>query len=194
MAEVLNHNQTFGTPSEALAHFGVKGMQWGVHKSGPLAGIRAKTAADAHKDAREFARAKMYYGDGAGTRRKLIKAKVDARSAKDPAYKKAFEHHLANQDMGKHAEKARSERKRTDVKTGTGKAVRGAHRQLTGGMGTVGLSGAVLAGGIVAARKANLDKVMANAAKTQYKAGKKAYQSHQGKKAVVKLLNDLSKQ
>ena len=31
-ATMLNRNQTFASPSEALAHFGVKGMKWGVNK------------------------------------------------------------------------------------------------------------------------------------------------------------------
>ena len=39
--------------------------------------------------------ARMYYGEGAGNRRKMIKAKVDQRS-KDAAYKKAFDNHVSN--------------------------------------------------------------------------------------------------
>ena len=66
---------------EFLAHYGVKGMKLGVRRA-------------ARKDANEFAAAKMYYGKGAGTRRKLIKAKVETRSA-DPRYKEAFESNLA---------------------------------------------------------------------------------------------------
>ena len=38
---------------EFLAHYGVKGMKWGVRRA-------------ARKDANEFAAAKMYYGKGAG--------------------------------------------------------------------------------------------------------------------------------
>lgn len=32
MVEVLTHNQTFASPQEALAHYGTKGMKWGVRK------------------------------------------------------------------------------------------------------------------------------------------------------------------
>ena len=82
--------QSFASPQEAMQHFGVKGMHWGVRKDA-TAGVPAKTDKEAKKDAAEFARAKMFYGEGAGTRRKLIKAKVESRSSRDPAYKKAFE-------------------------------------------------------------------------------------------------------
>lgn len=90
-----------------LAHFGVKGMRWGVRKDRP-SGVSAKINRDAAKDAKEYARAKQFYGEGAGTRRKLIKAKVESKSKHSASYKKAFDHHLANQDMGKHAESSRA--------------------------------------------------------------------------------------
>lgn len=64
-----------------LMHFGVKGMKWGGRRK-------------ARKDAKESARAAMYYGKGAGNRRKLIKNKVAQRSKDLPgcseaAYKRA---------------------------------------------------------------------------------------------------------
>lgn len=109
---------------EYLAHYGIKGMRWGQRKAS-IPGVSPRTSREARKDATEFAKAKMFYGTGAGTRRKLIKAKVEAKAAKDPNYKKAFDHHLSNQDMGKRAEGARSERKRKDVVAGTAKTARG---------------------------------------------------------------------
>lgn len=92
-----------------LAHFGVKGMRWGV-KNEREPGLSRKTDNEAKKDATEFARAKMFYGSGVGTRRKLIKASVDAKTAKDPLYAKAFDRHLTNQNMSDRAQKARGER------------------------------------------------------------------------------------
>lgn len=65
------HNKRMG--HSELMHYGVKGMKWGVRRR-------------ARRDAKEFTQAKMYYGEGAGNRRKLIKATVKARS-KDPFYK-----------------------------------------------------------------------------------------------------------
>lgn len=69
----------------------------------------------AKKDAKETARAQMFYGQGAGNRRKLIKAKVEENS-KDPMYKEQYEKYLRSQDMGKHADKAKTERHMKDAK------------------------------------------------------------------------------
>lgn len=60
-----------------LEHFGVKGMKWGVRR-------------EARRDAKESARAKMYYGEGAGVRRRNINAIVKQKS-KDPTYKDEYE-------------------------------------------------------------------------------------------------------
>ena len=147
-----------------LAHYGVKGMKWGVRRSDGPEGVPRKTNNAARKDAEEFARAKMFYGQGAGNRRKLIKATVESKS-KDAAYKKAFDHHLAKQDLGKHADKAKSERRRKDVSESTGKTVRGVHRKLTNQAGNVTLASAVIAGGVVAARRSGVDKMILDAAK-----------------------------
>ena len=101
-----------------LEHYGVQGMRWGVRRA-------------ARKDAVESSRAKMYYGEGAGTRRKLIKAKVESRS-KDERYKKEFDAHLAKQDMGKRAAEAKSKRRRTDTVKSTKKTARGLTHVLAG--------------------------------------------------------------
>lgn len=107
-----------------LAHYGVMGMKWGQRKAS-IPGVSARTSREAKKDANEFAKAKMFYGKGAGTRRKLIKAKVESKSSKDPSYKKAFDHHLGNQNMAKRASQARGERARKDTVETTAKTARG---------------------------------------------------------------------
>ena len=112
-----------------LCHHGVKGMKWGVRKKSDKVPFR--TNRQAKKDAKEFARAKMFYGEGAGNRRKLIKAQVNERS-KDPKYKQAFDKHLNSQDMAKHATKAKSERQRKDVKNSAKKTARGVFHQYAG--------------------------------------------------------------
>ena len=129
----LGETQPFASPGEALAHFGVKGMKWGVRKEedGP-AGVPRKTNKMAKEDAEEFTRAKLFYGEGAGTRRKLIKARVEARSKSDKLYKKAFEYHVAKTDLAKRAEQATKERKRTDRKKSVKKTGRGVGHVLRG--------------------------------------------------------------
>ena len=62
------HNKRMG--HSELMHYGVKGMKWGVRRR-------------ARHDAKEFTQAKMYYGDGAGNRRKLIKAAGIAPTEKE---------------------------------------------------------------------------------------------------------------
>lgn len=151
-----------------LAHFGIKGMKWGVRKARPN-GVSSSINRDAAKDAKEFARAKQFYGEGAGTRRKLIKATVDGKSRKNPAYKKAFDAHLASQDTSKHASKAKSERKRKDVKKSAGKGIRGTRHILNGNSQYASAATAIVVGGALYAHQAGIDKVVLNAGKNAYK-------------------------
>lgn len=118
-----------------LAHYGVKGMKWGQRKDRP-GGASRSVNREARRDAEEHARAAMYYGQGAGTRRKLINKSVEAKKAKDPTYAKAFDHHRSNQDISKHAQGARKERSRTDRRDRTKKRTGAVARRLTGEQGT----------------------------------------------------------
>lgn len=127
-----------------LKHYGVLGMKWGVRRN--LDGVSNKTNKDARKDAEEFARAKMFFGEGAGTRRKLIKATVEAKSQKSESYKRAFDHHLANQDMDVHASKARGQRSRADKAKTTRQGAGYIARRITGEMGTTAALTAVAFG------------------------------------------------
>lgn len=133
-------------PLDELVHFGVKGMQWGVRKD-RAPGVPSSINRQARKDAHEFARAKMFYGKGAGTRRKLIKAKVETNSRHSAHYKTAFDHHLARQNLADHAAKAQSERRRKNV-GGTTKRTAGAvARRVTGEFGTAAAFVALSAAG-----------------------------------------------
>lgn len=147
-----------------LAHFGVKGMKWGVTRS-PAPGVSARTNREARKDANEFARAKMFYGEGAGTRRKLIKATVEAKAKKDPSYQKAFDHHMANQDLGKRAAQARGERKRKDTTKAVGKTARGVKNLALGIGAPVTITSLAV---YTAAKNPKVRAVVTNAGKTAY--------------------------
>lgn len=150
-----------------LVHFGVKGMKWGVRRDSPE-GVSRGTNREARKDAREFVRAKLYYGEGAGTRRKLIKARVEGKAKKDPSYKKAFDFHVDRQDTSRHASKARGERKRKDIANSTRKTARGVTHILRGNPQYASAAAAIVVGGAVAAKRAGADKVILKAGKTAY--------------------------
>ena len=139
----------------SLMHYGVKGMRWGTRRA-------------AKRDANESARAKLFYGEGAGTRRKLIKAKVESRAAKDVDYKRAFDHYMSQQDLGKRASQATAERRRKDTVKTVGKTARGVHRQLTGGFGAVSLASAVIAGAYTYAHSTGFDKMIIDKAQAAF--------------------------
>lgn len=88
-----------------------------------------KEAAD---DAKEYARAKAYYGEGAGTRRKKIKNQISEKM-KDPDYKKEFEAQLKAQNMEEHQKAANRERKMQDTKDKAARVGRGLKNLLLGG-------------------------------------------------------------
>jgi len=138
---------------DELYHHGIKGMKWGIRKRISDAGSTHK----ARKDAKEFARAKMFYGESAGTRRKLIKAKVNQRSTNDKVYKKEFDKSLAKQDMGKHADAAKRERKTRNVSNSVKKTSRGIVNIVAGNPQRAGAS-LIAAYGIL--RVTGMDKVI----------------------------------
>lgn len=138
--------------NNSLCHHGVDGQRWG-HKNGPPYPLGSgmserKARSRAKKDAKEYARAKMFYGEGAGNRRKLINNIVSERS-KDPTYKRAFEESLAKQDMEKAAKRAKSERHIRDIPK------------------IVGTTLAVSTAAVAIAHKTGADKIVANAVKTK---------------------------
>lgn len=150
---------------EFLAHYGVKGMRWGRRQS--VEGVSRRTNRMAAKDAKEHIQAKMYYGEGAGVRRRQIKAVVTERS-KDDSYRKAFEQHVSGQDLAKASSKAHSKRKRTDVVQGTKKTARGIHHIINGNPQYASAAAALVVGGAMYIHKSGIDKVVMDKGKTMY--------------------------
>ena len=155
-------------PLDELRHFGVKGMKWGVRRDGPE-GVTPKTNRDARKDAEEFTKAKMFYGESAGTRRKLIKATVEAKSKRDPDYKKAFDYHVDKTDMAKRSEQAKGMRTRKNAVNSTKKTARGIGHMLKGNAQYASITATVLFGGAAYAHQQGIDKVVLNNAKRKAK-------------------------
>ena len=113
---------------------------------------------DAKKDAEDMARAKAYYGEGAGTRRKQIRNRISERM-KDPDYKAEYEKHLAAQDMSKHQKAANRERHAQDAKNTVAKTARGI-KNLIMGVGSASLTAVALYN---AAKMVGADKIIKDA-------------------------------
>lgn len=173
-----------------LSHFGIKGQKWGVRRN-RTPGVGSKVDKDAAKDAHEFARAKSFFGEGAGTRRKLIKSKVEYKSKNVPGYKQAFDNHSTRQNLSTHADKAVRERSRTDRRT-RNKQRRGAiARRVTGEMGTQAAFVALTAGGLAFANSSRGRALMQRGMNTVRNANNERLR-RAGAKKVQDLLNSLS--
>lgn len=107
---------------EYLAHYGVKGMKWGTRKG--VSTANRSTVKMAKKDAKRFAEAKMFYGETAGTKRKLLNAELNRKKKKIPDYEDEFNKALENVDYGKAAKKAVRKRKRIDASESSSSAAR----------------------------------------------------------------------
>jgi len=171
-----------------LAHYGIKGMKWGVRRTPEQLGHIRNPERAARRDAKEYARAKMFYGEGAGTRRKLIKNTVEERS-KNPAYKKAFDEALSKQDMAKHVQNAKTERKVRDAKNTTAKTGRGVINMVTGHPERLSAGMAAVAAVLAVAHQTGADKIAIDSAKKAYRSVVNDITIARGKQAVEKILN-----
>ena len=158
-----------------ISHSGVKGQRWGVRRYQNEDGTlteegklhygyydrpdgtkdRNRILKDAEKDAKAWAQAKAYYGEGAGTRRKLLKNQLSEKM-KDPDYKKEFDLFLSGQDMSKVQSHANRERKVQDTKNAIGKTARGI-KNIVMGAGSATLTAVALYN---AAKITGADKVI----------------------------------
>lgn len=159
--------------SSYIAHYGIPGQKWGIRRYQNADGSLTEEGKrhyygdgddkdwkrlnkDAKKDAEEYARAKAYYGEGAGNRRKAIKNRISERM-KDPDYKAKFDLQLSLQDMEKHQKAANRERKVQDTKNFAAKTGRGLKNLLLG-IGSASVTAVAL---YSAAKMVGADKVIA---------------------------------
>lgn len=96
--------------TKSLQHVGVLGMRWGHRKSGEYVNVKESTISLAKRDAKRHVDAKMFYGDTAGTRRKLLKAELDKKKKTIPDYEKVLDSEIKKVDTAKSAKKAKTER------------------------------------------------------------------------------------
>lgn len=118
---------------------------------------------DAKKDAEDMARAKAYYGEGAGNRRKQIRNRISERM-KDPDYKAEYEKNLAAQDMSKHQKAANRERHVQDAKNKASEIGNGLKNLLLGA-GTTSLAAVAI---YSVAKRTGADKKIAELGKKAF--------------------------
>ena len=147
--------------SEYLCHSGIPGMRWG-HRNTQLRNER-HTQRLAAKDAKRYADAKMFYGETAGTRRKLLNAELNKKKSKVPGYEEAFNKALENVDYAKSAKKAVVERKTKDAAYRTRVTV----KQILGVTGTLTAAAASV---LYARNKPSVDNFIANKATMAFNA------------------------
>ena len=150
---------------DEIRHYGVKGMKWGKRLRSTTTNHKAK------KDAKRYANAKMFYGEGAGTQRKLLKAELDRKKKNIPGYEKAFNSAVSNANYSKAANRAIAKRKRIDRTKYTKTAVKRAFN-ITGPI-TIAAGTA-----LYSANKPAVDRAIVTALNKTVSAVKKASTSH----------------
>lgn len=121
------------------------------------------------KDAAEWARAEMFFGEGAGTRRKLLNAEIAQKGTTIPGYAEAFEEAYSMQDMAEHALKATKERRHIDRTAAVSKNAKAIMRGDRRGMSTGVL---IVVGIAVVAHQTGYDEVAIKEIKKYYKKAK----------------------
>lgn len=91
---------------------------------------------EAKKDAAEYMAAQMSYGEGAGTRRKLIETAVAYKTERITGYGEAFNTFMHTEDPLKHIKNAKRSRLAKDTAAVTGRNIRAVARGDRHGMST----------------------------------------------------------
>lgn len=120
----------------------------------------------AQSDAARWAAAEMFFGDGAGTRRKLLWAEINKKLSSVPQYKEAFEQAYQSQDFAQHAINAERERRRIDRAAAAGRNIRALKNGNIQGL-TTGVF--VVAGAVYVAHATGYDQKIKAEAQRLYK-------------------------
>jgi hypothetical protein len=98
---------------------------------------------EAKKDAAEYMAAQMSYGEGAGTRRKLIETAVAYKVERIPGYHQAFESFMHTENPLKHIKNAKRSHRMRDVGSVTSRNIKALARGDRNGMSTPLIIGVV---------------------------------------------------
>lgn len=123
-------------------------------------------ARQAEKDAREWTQAKLAYGEGAGTRRKLINETVAYKMEHIDGYKHAFDKAAAQQDVAAMARNAKRDNRRKTVNEALARNTRAA---VTGKYENLNTALLIAGGAAVVLHKTGLDKVIVEKTKARYR-------------------------
>lgn len=135
----------------------------------------------AAKDAYEYGLALMFFGEGAGTRRKLIQAQVSDKVHTIPGYGDAFDKAFGNLSQMELAERAIKERKRIDAAAKAGKNIRALK---SGNLGNLSTGVFVVVGGVILARQTGYDKKIEAQVKKQWYNAKAALKARTDGKRI----------
>lgn len=172
-----------------LSHHGIKGQRWGI-RNDRIPGVSRRVHKIAGKDAKEHARAKLFYGEGAGTRRKLINAKVEYNRKNVPGYSKAFDAHASAQNLSDHSNKAIKERDSIDRRNRNKKRAGAIARRLTGEWGTQAAFVALAATGAAFAQSPK-GRQFLNSGVSKVKSAQSNFVRKQGAKRVSDMLKKM---
>lgn len=126
----------------------------------------------AQKDAHEYAAAYMAYGEGAGTRRKLIEGTVGYKAEFVPGYREAFEAEHSAQNMEQHAKNAKTSNRAKSVN----KVVTRNTKALVAGKYENASTGLIIIGAIgYGLHATGLDKPVIDFTKKQYKKARQRF-------------------
>lgn len=122
----------------------------------------------AAKDAFKWARAEMFFGEGAGTRRKLLSAEIDQKMIKlaDTDYADLFNLAYEKQNFADHAIKAAKERKKLDHSKFIKRNVRGL---LTGNRQSLTTGVIIISGLVWVAKETGMDEEIKFYVKSKYR-------------------------